>query len=67
MPRTLKNMKRSQLDTDLIAVPAEAVSELSGGGALLVHQQQAGKQPLKLQGNHSDLRGHTTKLLIPRY
>lgn len=44
-------------DTDLAAVPAEAVGEAGCGGALLVHQQQTGKQPLQLQGNHSDLQG----------
>lgn len=33
---------------------------------MLVYQQQAGKQPLKLQWNHSGLRGQRTKLLTPR-
>lgn len=44
------------MDTDLAAVPAETVSEVGCGGALLVHQQQTGKQSLQLQGDHSDLQ-----------
>lgn len=44
------------MDTDLIAVPAKAVSGVSCGGALLVHQQQTSKQSLELQWDHSDLR-----------
>lgn len=42
-------------ETDLTAVPAKTVSEISGGGALLVHQQQGGKQSLQLQWDDSDL------------
>lgn len=42
--------------TDLVAVPAKTVSEVSCGGALLVHQQQRGKQPLQLQWDDSDLQ-----------
>lgn len=43
------------MGTDLAAVPAKAVSKVGSGGALLVHQQQTSKQPLKLQWDHSDL------------
>lgn len=50
------------MDTDLAAVPAEAVSEVSGGGALLVHQQQTGEQPLELQWDQSDLSKTREKL-----
>lgn len=44
------------MDTDLAAVPAKTVSEVAGGGTLLVHQQQTGKQLLELQWDHSDLQ-----------
>lgn len=54
------------MDTDLAAVPAETVSEVCGGGALLVHQQQTGKQSLQLQWDHSDLR-RRGKNLITRH
>lgn len=43
-------------ETDLTAVPAKTVSEISGGGTLLVHQEQGGKQSLQLQWDDSDLQ-----------
>lgn len=49
------------MDTDLAAVPAKTVSQVGGGGALLVHQQQSGKQSLQLQWDHSDLQRRREK------
>lgn len=52
------------MDTHLTAVPAKTVSEVSSGGAQLIHQQQTGKQSLQLQWNHSDLRRKVEKNLL---
>lgn len=51
-------------ETDLTAVPAKTVSEISGGGTLVVHQQQGGKQSLQLQWDDSDLQRYMEMHLL---
>lgn len=53
------------MDTDLSAVPAKAFSEVIGGGTLLVHQQQTGKESLELQWDDSDLMWESINLITP--